>query len=72
MILEGFKNVRTTIINGLTHLHIRITGESLKHTKYDFIADIFIRKFNGEYSIARIDTKDEKTLKKIVELLQSQ
>jgi hypothetical protein len=72
MILEGFKNVRTSMINGLTHLHIRITGESLKHTKYDFLADVFIRKFNGEYSIARIDTKDEKTLKKIVELLQSQ
>jgi hypothetical protein len=72
MILEGFENVRTTIINGLTHLHIRITGDSLKHTKYNFVADVYIRKFNGEYSVTRIDTKDEKTLKRIVDLLQSQ
>jgi len=66
--LPEFQNIKYTEIHGLTHNQIRISGESLRHTKYDFIADIFIYKRTKEHSIARIDTKDKDTLKKLVML----
>jgi hypothetical protein len=71
LVLPEFKNLKYNEINGLTHKQIRITGESSKHFKYDFVADIFIHKRTRQHSIARIDTKDTDTLKKIVSVLNS-
>jgi hypothetical protein len=69
--LPEFHNIKYTEINGLTHKQLRVEASSLKHFKYDFIADIFINKRTLEHSIARIDTKDTQTLKKIVSIFQS-
>jgi hypothetical protein len=69
MLIPGFENISVVQIRGLTHTHVRITGDSLKHTKYNFIADVYIYRKTQEHSISRIDTKDEKTLKVIKSLL---
>jgi hypothetical protein len=66
--LPEFHNIKYTEINGLTHKQLRITGDSLKHFKYDFVVDIFVHKRTKQHSIARIDTKDTQTLKKIVSI----
>jgi hypothetical protein len=69
--LPEFKNIKYTEINGLTHKQLRVEGQSLKHFKYDFVADIFVNKRTREHSIARIDTKDTETLRKIVLVFNS-
>lgn len=69
--LPEFKNIKYTEINGLTHKQLRVSGESLRHFKYDFVADIFLHKRTRQHSIARIDTKDTETLRKIVSVLHS-
>jgi hypothetical protein len=69
MLIPGFKNISVVQIRGLTHTHIRIIGDSLKHTKYNFIADVYIYRKTQEHSISRIDTDDRPTLKLIKDLL---
>lgn len=60
--------ISVSIIKGLTHTHVRVLGEK----KYKvFGADVFVYRRTGEHSIARIDTKDTITLKKITDLLHT-
>jgi hypothetical protein len=63
ILLPEFKNITYEVRRGLTHTFIRITGDAVKMKKSGFIADFYILRRTGEFSIARIDTKDEKTLR---------
>jgi hypothetical protein len=61
--------ITVTTIKGLTHTQVRVLGE--KNYKV-FGADVFVYRRTGEHSIARIDTKDTATLKKITDVLRLQ
>jgi hypothetical protein len=67
--LVGFEHIQYYVVRGITHTHIRINGNAVKIRKPNFQADIFVNRRTQEVSIARIDTKDEKTLQKILEVI---
>ena len=71
-VLDNFVDIQVTIIKGLTHTHVRVKGQSTVHVKYDFSADVFVYRRTKAHSIARIDTKDVATLKKITDVLHLQ
>jgi hypothetical protein len=64
--LVGFKNISTDVRNGITHTEIRVLGDSVKIRKPGFLADIYINRRTQEISVARIDSKDEPTLRRIL------
>ena len=63
--LIGFKNIKIEVCRAITHTHIRVIGDSVKISRAGFIADIFMNRRTQIASIARIDTRDESTLRKI-------
>jgi len=67
--LVGFKDIATSVHRGISHTQVRVSGESVKFRRPGFLADIFIHRRTREISIARIDTKDERTLRIIVGVL---
>jgi hypothetical protein len=67
--LVGFKNISLDVRNGLTHTEIRIVGDSVKIRKPGFVCDIYINRRTQEVSVARIDSKDEPTLRRILRVV---
>jgi len=70
-VLTGFTNITTDVRRGITHTEIRITGESKKARKPGFLVDVYVNRRTQDFSVARIDNKDEATLHKIVTVLRS-
>ena len=68
-VLPGFTNITSSVRRGITHTEIRITGESKKARKPGFVVDVYVNRRTQEFSVARIDNKDEATLHKIVTVL---
>jgi len=64
--LVGFKNISFEVRNGITHTEIRIKGDAVTTRRHGFVSDIYINRRTQEMSVARIDSKDESTLRKIV------
>jgi hypothetical protein len=67
--LEGFKNIATTVRNGITHTEIRVIGDAVKIRKPGFVVDIYVNRRTQEISVARIDSKDEPTLRRVVDVV---
>ena len=68
--LPGFTNIITDVRRGITHTEIRIIGDSKRARKPGFLVDVYVNRRTQEFSVARIDNKDEATLYKIVQVLK--
>jgi hypothetical protein len=69
-VLPGFTNISSYVRRGITHTEIRIMGESKKARKPGFMVDVYVNRRTQEFSVARIDNKDEATLYKITKVLE--
>ena len=69
-VLPGFTNIITDVRRGITHTEIRILGDSKRARKPGFLVDVYVNRRTQEFSVARIDNKDEATLYKIVQVLK--
>jgi len=67
--LAGFKNITTDVRRGITHTEIRIIGDSEKIRNPGFVVDIYVHRRTQDLSVARIDNKDDKTLRKVKEIV---
>jgi hypothetical protein len=67
--LVDFKNIVTDVRRGLTHTEIRIMADSVKMRRPGFVVDIYVHRRTQEFSVARIDNKDEKMLHKVKEIV---
>jgi len=67
--LEGFTNIRSEIRKGITHTMVRVQGDSIKISRPSFMADVYINRRTQEVSIARIDTSDERTLRRVLGII---
>jgi len=67
--LEGFTNIRSEIRKGITHTMVRVQGDSIKISRPSFMADVYINRRTQEVSIARIDTGDERTLRRVLGII---
>lgn len=67
--LEGFTNIRSEIRKGVTHTMVRVQGDSIKISRPSFMADVYINRRTQEVSIARIDTGDERTLRRVLDII---
>jgi hypothetical protein len=67
--LIGFKNISTDVRRGLTHTEIRIMADSLKMRRPGFVIDIYVNRRTQEFSVARIDNKDEKLLHTVKQIV---
>jgi hypothetical protein len=68
--LPGFTNIITDVRRGVTHTEIRILGDSKRARKPGFLVDVYVNRRTQDFSVARIDNKDEATLCKIVQVLK--
>lgn len=68
--LPGFTNIITDVRRGITHTEIRIIGDSKRARKPGFLVDVYVNRRTQEFSVARIDNKDEATLYRIVQVLK--
>ena len=68
--LPGFTNIITDVRRGVTHTEIRILGDSKRAKKPGFLVDVYVNRRTQDFSVARIDNKDEATLCKIVQVLK--
>ena len=68
--LPGFTNIITDVRRGITHTEIRIIGDSKRARKPGFLVDVYVNRRTQDFSVARIDNKDEATLYKIVQVLK--
>ena len=68
--LPGFTNIVTDVRRGVTHTEIRILGDSKRARKPGFLVDVYVNRRTQDFSVARIDNKDEATLYKIVQVLK--
>jgi len=69
--LVGFTNIRTEVRNGITHTTVRVQGDSVKISKPSFMVDVYINRRTQEVSIARIDTRDDKTLHTVLAIVMN-
>jgi ribosomal protein L13E len=69
-VLPGFTNIVTDVRRGITHTEIRILGDSKRARKLGFLVDVYVNRRTQDFSVARIDNKDEATLYKIVQVLK--
>jgi hypothetical protein len=67
--LVGFKDISADVRRGITHTEIRIMGDSEKIRYPGFVVDIYVHRRTQDFSVARIDNKDEKTLRKVKEIV---
>jgi hypothetical protein len=69
--LGGFTNIRSEVRKGITHTMIRVQGELATISRSSFMADVYINRRTQEVSIARIDTGDERTLRRILAIISN-
>lgn len=68
-VLCGFADIRSSVIRGITHTQVRVSGLSHKARKPEFQADVYVNRRTQEVSIARIDNFDNLTLNAILSVL---
>ena len=62
MEITGYKNIVYTLEKGLTHSHVRVSGDPVNAKLQDFVADFYILNRTKHVCIARINTKNYKLL----------
>jgi hypothetical protein len=67
--IVGFKNLHIAVTDGITHTHVRVTGENKSITRPGFLADLYIHKRTNSIVISRIDNNHYYTLYKICHIV---
>lgn len=68
-VLSEYKNCKVSLCRGVTHTNVRIECDNQKISKPGFMIDVFINRRTQEISIARIDVRDERVLRKVCAVL---
>lgn len=64
-LISALGECKVSLCRGITHTHIRVECNDQKISRPGYIVDIFVNRRTQEISIARIDNRDEKTLRRI-------
>jgi hypothetical protein len=64
-VLSEYRNCKIYLCRGVTHTNIRIECDNQKISKPGFVVDVFVNRRTQEISVARIDTRDEKILRRV-------
>jgi len=69
--LPEFHNFVVVCRRGNTHVQIRIECDNVNKNKPGFIVDIYVHRRTQDLSISRIDSRDEKILRKVCGIVSS-